>query len=145
MPKINGEELPNGEVQYIYQFQNVKNLNEVHNWFVKMTLLDDLDIKEISLFDPSTFFETGNIELEVLANLNLAMARKDLIRHIENTGATSISVIATYKESPILMAIDIEDNQNYVFAIEGYKEDDNIIAALVNILSSFEVTKKIIN
>lgn len=145
MPKIKGEELPNGEVQYIYQFQNVKNLNEVRDWFVKMTFLDELDIKEISLFDPSTFFETGNMELEVLAVLNLTMARRYLINHIENTGATSISVIATYKESPILMAIDIEDNRNYVFAIEGYKEDDNIIAALVNILSSLEATEKVMN
>lgn len=145
MPKINGEELPNGEVQYVYRFQNIKSLNEVHDWFVKMTFLDELDIKEISLFDPSTFFETGNIELEVLADLNLTMARKDLIRYIKDTGATSISIIATYRESPILMAIDIEDNQNYVFAIEGYKEDDNTIAILVNILSMLEAAKKVMN
>lgn len=129
-------DMPNNEVCWFYPFQEIRSLDDLQEWFTDISLISNYFIESIHLYDPTTYFETGDPDLKLLGDVELNKARTSLIDELEKAGATSISVLGTYCGADVVVTIDI--GETFAFSVWAMKADEDLIGPFADMIARRE-------
>lgn len=116
---------------YFYNLDTIESLDELGVWFVGVTSVSDLTIRQIQLIDSSDKNAEGADSTEI----DVATAKNGLANCIRKVHADTVSISTFYKGVSIVIGVDCN---GWTLSIVANKKDKDALDTLENQLKTSE-------
>ena len=114
---------------YFYNLDTIESLDELGVWFVGVTSVSDLTVRQIQLIDSSdkSAERAGSTEIDI------ATAKNSLANCIREIHADTVSISTFYKGVSIVIGVDCN---GWTLSIAANKKDKDALDTLENQLKT---------